>query len=274
MAVVFSLLILTSCASSDKIASKEDRSLVYFSHGTQYLVEKDYIQALTLLSQAYDLDPNNSEITNNLGMAYYFRGSVDQAIKYLKISIKQNPNNMDARNNLASVYLEQKNYTQALEEYAHIEKELTYEAQYKTFYNISLAHEELGNLAESIHYVHKSLQENSNYCPALFKLAMFSYKSENYKKALELFKKAMMGTCVQLPAPHFYTGKTLVYLKEYLLAHKKFTEVTEKFSDTEYFRMADREIKKLRSIIDEDERFIYENSKQFDTTRSFKGLNL
>ena len=271
IAIVLSLLVLLSCTLGDKKrSSEEDKSLVYFSHGTKLLMKKEYTKALKLLSQAYELDPNNAEINNNFGMAYYFRGAVDKAVKHLKMSIKQDPKNMDSRNNLASIYFKTQDYTKALREYSVVEQDLTYEFQYKILYNISLVYEQLGDLSKSVDYLGRSLKENLNYCPASFKLAMFSYKAEDYEKALELFKKATMGLCVQLPDTHFYTAKTLVHLKKYFLAHKKFVEVQEKFSDTKYFAMADTEIKHLRSF-NQDLGPMFEIQRELEKKNSFRG---
>ncbi len=270
-AIIFSLLVFISCASREKEKSrKENKSFVYYSHGTKALLNKEYAKALKLLSQAYELDPKNAKINNNLGMAYFFREAVDKAVEHLKMAVKLDKKNMDPRNNLASVYFETQDYAKALKEYAFVEQDLTYEFQHKTFYNISLVYEKLGDLSKSVNYLKKSLKENSHYCPASFKLAMISYKSEDYEKALKLFKKATMGPCVQLPDPHFYTAKTLVHLKKYFLAHKKFIEVQEKFSDTDYFSKADTEVKNLRSL-NKDIDPMFEIQRELDERNSFKG---
>src|SRR5687768_13729388 len=105
------LMIMTSCASKNNVKSKQ--SDLYFSAGTQSLMSKDYTDALKNLLKANELNPDNSEILNNLGMAYYFKGEIDLAIKTLNRALELNEENSDAKVNLASIHYKAGNVSQA-----------------------------------------------------------------------------------------------------------------------------------------------------------------
>ena len=266
------ILFLFSCASQDgELSEEQKKSLIYYTHGTEALVNKDYTKALKLLSEAHKLDPKNSKVKNNLGMAYYFKEDKERAIEFLKDALANDPKNMDARNNLASIYLEAEDYDKALREYGVVEEDLSYENQYRTLYNISLAYKGKGQRKEAIAYLKKSIKENENYCPASLGLALYSYRDKDYKQALDLFKEASMGLCVQTPEPHYYGAKTLMHLGEYERAFTKFTQVQEDFSSTKYFAMAGVELQKIRAL-DKDIESLYQARREIMDPQGNKGF--
>ena len=266
------VLFLSACASQDgELSEEQKKSLIYYTHGTEALVDKDYTKALKLLSEAHKLDLKNSKVKNNLGMAYYFKGDEKKAVELLQNALAVDPKNMDARNNLASIYLENKDYDKALREYKIVEEDLSYENQYRTLYNIALAHKGKGQRKEALSYLRKSVKENENYCPASLGLALYSYRDKDYKQALDLFREASMGLCVQTPEPHYYGAKTLMHLGEYDKAFMKFTKVQEDFSDTKYFAMADLELKKIRAL-DKDIEDISRARQEIINARDDKGF--
>ena len=136
------LLIATffvSCASSNKkVEQRKKRAHIYYTHGTKYLLDKEYIESLKNLLEARNLDPENSKILNNLGMAYYFRGKPELAKKEILKSIEIDPKNSDARNNLASIYFQQGQYDMAKKQYEKVLANLIYSHQYRTHYNLGL----------------------------------------------------------------------------------------------------------------------------------------
>ena len=242
------MMLLLSCASNKVKEAMADKAVIYYTHGTKYLVEKNYTKALRSLIEAHRLDANNSKINNNLGMTYFFKGDIKNAVNHLKMAIEGDAKNMDARNNLASLYLGQGDHDAALREYRVVEQDLSYEHQYRTLYNMGLVYEKKRQREKATEYFKKSYEENEQYCPVSFKLAFHAYEDKDYNKALPLFNRASMGLCVQHPAPHFYMAKTFLHLKEYLKAHMKFLEIQEKFSNTKYFSLANEELEKIRSL--------------------------
>ena len=229
------LTVLFSCAFiEDDKPTKNNKAHILYSHGTSLLVEKNHTKALKLLLQAYELEPTDSKTNNNLGMAYYFKGDIPKAIEHLNYAIQQDDRNLDAKNNLASLYLNTGDLDKALAQYKAIENNLDYENRYRTLYNIALVYDAKGQLGRAIDYLKLSLQENGDHCPSSLQLALYSYSSEDYPKALELLRSATMGPCVQNPEPHYYTGQTLMHLKRYPEAKEIFLNIQNNFPETEY----------------------------------------
>ncbi len=227
--IILSLLVMTSCASKDQ-ELKEKKVGLYFGAGMQNLMDKQYTEALKNFLKANELDPNNSEILNNLGMSYYFKGEKDLAIKTLKQALKINEENSDAKVNLASIYFREKRFSEAEKTYKKVLKDLTYDKQTRTYYNLGVL--ELNYKKDTVAaetYFKKSIKEDDNYCPSYFQLGVIQYNRKQFKSALKNFKEASMGDCYESPAPHYYQALAMIDLGRFDEARVKLDEVDTHF---------------------------------------------
>ncbi len=226
--LVFSLILISSCASKNDLKAKQ--AGLYFGAGTQSLMSKNYTAALTSLLKANELDPDNAEILNNLGMAYYFKGEEDLAIKHLHKALEINKNNSDAKINLASIHYRNGKITLAESLYKEVLRDLTYDKQARTFYNLGLIElENKKNTAAAINYFQKSMKEDENFCPSSLQLGLIHYNHKQYNKALRVFKEASLGTCYDSPEPHYYQALSMMKLGKYTEARLKLNDISTKF---------------------------------------------
>lgn len=239
-------LFIGAC-SSTKEQEAIKKSDILYAQGTSQLLNKNYTEALDSLLKAQELNPKNSQAQNNLGMAYYFKGDKALAEKHLKRAIDLDKKNSDAKNNLASLYFEQNKIQQAKEIYQTILKDLVYEHQYRVHYNLALISLMEGNVEEAKNALMASLKENSEYCPANFKLGELAERAQDYKAAYDYYFKAGDGQCYQVPAPHFKQALMLKTLGDGIKAEKKFLEVNERFKDTPYASLSLGELRKIKS---------------------------
>jgi type IV pilus assembly protein PilF len=253
------LLLLTSCAS--KTDAKKAREIeLYFGAGTQALMDKEYTEALRNLLKANELSPNSSEILNNLGMAYYFKGEKELALRTLNKSIKINEKNSDARMNLASIYYSEGDYDAAEKAYKIILKDLTYQKQARTYFNLGLMELSIRkNVKAAENYFQRSVKEDDNYCPSYHHLGLIQYSRRDYVNALTNFKEATLGVCYEYPAPHFYQALTLIELNQIDEARMKLVEVDTRFKKSIYSEKARAKNAELNSL---------EQKKAFETHAS------
>lgn len=243
------MVFMTVSCSSKKAELREKQANLYFGAGTQNLMEKQYTDALKNLLLANDLNPDNPEILNNMGMAYYFKGERDLAIKTLKRVLELEQNNSDAKVNLASIYYHDTNYTEAEKLYKQVLRDLTYDKQARTLFNLGLLELQVKkNLASAEVYFQKSIQEDESYCPSQFQLGLIRYNNRQFKSALRYFKDSSMGTCYESPAPHYYQALTLVELGKFLDARLKFDEVDTRFRKSVFAGKARNKILELNEI--------------------------
>lgn len=245
--LMMSLLLIASCSSGS--STKNKQSTLYFNAGTQSLMDKDYTAALTSLLKANAMDPENSDILTNLGMAYFFKGEKESGIRYLKEALKFNENNSDAKVNLASIYFLDKNYNEAERLYIEVTKDLTYDKQARNYYNLGLVEmQAYKNLTKAEDYFKRSVKEDENYCPSYFQLGHIRYTRRQFNTALKFFREAGMGTCSESPAPHYYQGLTLIELGKFDDARMKLDEVESRFKKSTYAVKARSKAIELQSI--------------------------
>lgn len=237
-----------SCASTDTISPEQKRARIFFNQGTQELQYKEYTKALTHLLQANKYDPDNSQILNNLGMAYYFKDAEDKAVNLIKRAIKLDPKNSDAVTNLGTIYLRQKKFEKAEALYLKVTKDLTYGFQFRTYFNLGIIERERGNTAKAFDYFKKSLKVQSGYCPSNLEIGKIYYERKKYNKALKSFKDASYGKCYDLADPHYYQALTYLKLDQFELAKVKLEDLISRFSLTNYETMARTQLRQIKNL--------------------------
>lgn len=264
--IVLVSLVTASCASSNnsELTVEQKKAEVYYAQGTTDLVGKNYQKALTNLLTAKNFNPDDSKIRNNLGMAYYFREQYALAEEELKASINLDEKNSDARLNLGSLYMSKKRYKEARVQFEKVTKDLTFANQYRNYYNLAVLSLAEGDRKEAFAFLEKSLKEKEDYCQAHFKLGELYAEEYRFKQALDSFRESGKGTCVSEPAPHYQQALALLNLGRETEAKRKFQEVMEKFSSTNFSTLASLQIKKINNNVDE-------NTKQATQTEVIRG---
>ncbi len=236
-ATIFTLLSLTllgvSCASSQQ-DNEEKKADLYYTYGTQKLIDKDYTQALEALLNANKLKPNDTKTLNNLGLAYFFKKRPEKAKHYFNKAIKVDNKNSDARNNLASIYFEEGNLKAAESQYKEVLKDLVYRYTYRIQYNLALIELKRGNKQKAINYLDQVMGYTLDYCPASYQLAMIYKNAGKMNEAIKNFNIATTGKCESEPAPLYELGDLYHKLGEDKKALDKFTKVIESFPRSEY----------------------------------------
>jgi type IV pilus assembly protein PilF len=258
------LMLVSSCASNKSTQSKQ--AALYFGAGTQSLINKSYTEALTNLLKANELDPDNSDIINNLGMAYYFKDQKDLAIRHLQRSLELNNKNSDARTNLASIYLKEGNVPQAEKLYKEVLADLTYDKQARTYYNLGIIElESKKNLETANTYFQLSLKEDENFCPSYFQTGIINYNRGRFSDALRNFKESSMGTCNDAPAAHYYQALSLMKLKKFTEARLKLDEVDVRFKKSIFAVKARTKLIELNELELKPENQSFQASKASET---------
>lgn len=246
LGLLFVLLFVVSCSSTKN--KNQKIAELHFATGTQNLMAQEYTEALTNLLKADKMDPNNSAILTNLGMAYYFKGEKQEAIKVLERSIVIDKNNSDSKVNLASIYFREGDLKQSERMYREVLKDLTYDKQARTLYNLGIIEIEKSDSVAAENYFRKSLKEDSNYCPASFQLGLMNYNRKEYQKSHTLFKDASFGTCFNSAAAHYYQALSLIGLNKITEARIKLNEVEVRFNKSEFALRARQKMAELSKI--------------------------
>jgi type IV pilus assembly protein PilF len=251
--ILFAALFLVSCASNDlaEKSTEQKKAELYYGQGTSDLVKKNYSQALINLLKAKDFEPGDSQIRNNLGMAYYFREQPVLAEKELLKAIDLDSKNSDARINLGSIYLEKNRLKEARVQYEKVLEDLTYTSQFRNYYNLAALALKEGDRGSAFEFLFKSIKEKEDYCQAHFKLGELYFEEYKFKQALQSFQESAKGTCVVEPAPHYQQALALMNLNRFEESRGKLKEIMEKFSKTRFNTLAGIQLKKITAEVHE-----------------------
>jgi Tfp pilus assembly protein PilF len=247
--VLIFLVLMTAVACSSSRKNEKNQAALYFGAGTQSLMSQQYTEALTNLLKANQLDPDNSEILTNLAMAYYFKGEKETAIRYLKRSVELDGSNSDAKVNLASIHYHDGNIAKAEQTYKEVLRDLTYDKQARTFYNLGVLElEKKNNSVAAENYFRKSLKEDDNYCPSYYQIGLMQFKRKQFHLALKSFKDATLGTCNESAISHYYQALTLTELKRFSEARMKYDEIDSRFRNSDYAEKARKKLIELNFV--------------------------
>jgi tetratricopeptide (TPR) repeat protein len=95
-----------------------------------YIKQNKIQLALIDFEKAYNQNPYNHFVLNDLGSAYYVVGQLDNAKLYFEKSIKINPRFDDPKLNLAAIYINEGNFTEAEKRC----KSLLHDSERRTYY--------------------------------------------------------------------------------------------------------------------------------------------
>ena len=128
---------LTGCVAT---SSSGRPASYHYQMGVSYLEERNYTAALTDLSEAEKLDPNNAELQYNLGRALTGKRRLDLAEQRFLRALALRPNYSDARNDLGVLYLETSRWDNAIQQFRAVKDDLFYPRHDHALINLSLAY--------------------------------------------------------------------------------------------------------------------------------------
>lgn len=139
--------VMAGCAMG---AASQKQASYHYQMGLSYLGENNITSALVELTKAEQIDPDNHELMNYLGVVYFRKNKLDIAEqKYLR-AIALKPDYSDARNNLGVTYLEMKRWDDAIYQLKLVTEDIFYQNQVAAGINLSLAYYGKGDFKQSL----------------------------------------------------------------------------------------------------------------------------
>jgi type IV pilus assembly protein PilF len=195
---IFMSLFVSGCPSGAsrtgvgiQAGSPEQQLVAFTQLGAALLSEGDLMGALSELSKAEQIDPNNAEVSNYLGITYYYRNELPKAIEYYEKALRLDPKKTDVHNNMGLVYLRMKNYEEAKRHFNLCLADPTYSKPFLAQYNLGLAEEAQGNMAEAEELYRRVIVINPQYPQPHFRLAQFNYNRGDIRVAVDYLLSAV-----------------------------------------------------------------------------------
>ncbi|MDR1587691.1 MAG: tetratricopeptide repeat protein [Treponema sp.] len=118
-------------------------------------------QAMTLLLEAYRVEPSSFEVNNNLGAAYQKLENWDRSVEYYEKAITAEPNNATTRLNLARAYVGAANFNKARDQYRETLRLNPDNAD--ALFELGKAYVSLGDAASAKQQLEALLRTSPNY---------------------------------------------------------------------------------------------------------------
>ena len=149
--IVASLLLVISCATLATSDSMK-RAEAHYKIGVSYLNEKKVQQAFVEFQQAYELNPNNKEVLNAIGIVYliYFEDTA-KSINFFEKATKADPSYSDAYNNLGFAYEKLGQFDTAISFYKKALSNLLYPTPEKAYISMGNSYYRLGKYEDALY---------------------------------------------------------------------------------------------------------------------------
>lgn len=154
------------------------------------LIQADRLQeATTHLERAIEIDPMHSFAHRNLGHAYAAQDSLNEAAEYFRKAIELDPDNAVAYNDLAVTLKRQGNLEDAVELYrAAVRHDQDYAIAHL---NLATALEELNRFAEAEHHYEEASKGKFESSESYNTLGVYHKRRKAYGQAIQNFEQAI-----------------------------------------------------------------------------------
>lgn len=152
--------------------------------GVAYLNEAKVQQAFVEFQQAYQLNPNDKEVLNGIGIIYllYFDETA-KAIDFFEKATKVDPNYSDAYNNLGFAYEKLGRFDAAITFYKKAVTNLTYSTPEKAYISLGNAYYRLGKYEDALYSYKEAIKRAPNLGLPYLQMALCYNAMHRYGEA-------------------------------------------------------------------------------------------
>lgn len=191
--IAYFVVLLSGCVStntkpSDDLAKEAE---YYYKMGISSLNEGNVKMAYVQLHKAYDLDPNNKDILNSLGVVFMQLAEDDKALSFFKRVIELDKRYSEAYNNIGVIYLRRGNYSDAIDAFNRALSNPLYQFPERAYYNLGVAYYKTKRYDDAIRSFQSSVMLTPDFVMSYYGLALALNKKGDYGSASLALHKAI-----------------------------------------------------------------------------------
>lgn len=236
------LLSLAGCSAGGAVVKQAS---YHYQMGLSFLGEKNVTGALIEFAEAEKLTPDDPELLNQLGLAYYYKKKYGLAEeKYLR-AIRLRSHFPEARNNLAVNYLEMKRWDDAIAQLKIVTDDIFFPNQENAVINLGLTYlgkEDYRNALKVLLGAVNASPQNPVTRMNLGRVYLAMGKTGDAVSEL----KGALGIYKDYAMAHYYLGVAYQTLKDVPAARNSFNEVIRIAPYTEMSQLATERLDQLK----------------------------
>jgi tetratricopeptide (TPR) repeat protein len=190
-AVLFFALYAGSCATLPP-ENRGQQATAHYRLGVSALNEKKVQQAYVEFHKALELNPNDKEVLNALGIVHLMHlDDIPKAIEYFERAVKAAPDYSEAYNNLGYSYEKSGGYETALTYYKKAISNPLYTTAEKAYFNMGNAYFRLGRYEAALSAFKDVLKREPNLSAPYMRMALCYNALGKYGEASTAMSQAI-----------------------------------------------------------------------------------
>jgi type IV pilus assembly protein PilF len=202
---IFLVSVFAGCAHNQERANQ---AAFYTKLGISNLLSDNCTEALRYLLEAEKREPDNAELQNSLGIAYYCKGEYQLAVTAYEHAVRLQPDFSEAHNNLGAAYATLGNYDRAIQSFDKAISNLLYQTPERAWQNKGDAHAARFDSKQAIHAYQRAIaiampraHARDVVCVSHNRLGGVHMRDKNYAEAVRELNSAIR-LCPKYAEPH------------------------------------------------------------------------
>ncbi|QOX80566.1 tetratricopeptide repeat protein [Trichlorobacter lovleyi] len=229
LTVLVAVSTLAGCAAT---SSSGRPASYHYQMGVSFLEERNYTAALTDLSEAEKLDPDNAELQYNLGRALTGKRRLDLAEQRYLRALALRPKYSEARNDLGVLYLETGRWDNAIQQFRAVKDDLFYPRHDHALINLGLAYLGKGDYSAALEELYTARSADPRNPIVKVAIGRVLFGQGKTQQAVQEYRRAI-EIAPDYAQAHFQLGLALMKESQLAAARAAFKEVVRIAPDSE-----------------------------------------
>lgn len=190
--ILFILTVLFVSCSTTGTGDNIQKASAHYQIGLSYYNENKTQMAYVEFQKALELNPNDKEVLNAIGIIYLLKFEDSQkAIEFFQSAITIDPKFSEAHNNLGLAYERTEKYNEAIDSYKRALSNLLYQSPEKAYNNLGRVYYRLGRYDKALDAYKGAIRRLNDFHLPYYGLALCYNSKGQYGEAATAITRAI-----------------------------------------------------------------------------------
>jgi Tfp pilus assembly protein PilF len=204
-----------------------------------------YQEAIKSARDGLALDPKNSDLLNNYGIALLNLGQQAAALNHFRRAVEANPKNFDATLNLGLLYLSQSKFREAEHFLSRAGSDPSYKSAPTAHYHLAGLFNRLNRPAKEASHLRQTLALDPQFCDAGLRLGRILRNQGKWREAEETLTGATKGQCFRNTEAQYELAQVQLRNRNFKAAKGRLMDIIKFFPETEFAKQAEISLQQI-----------------------------